>query len=124
MLVHEFSRSASKWRLAGKHVPERRAERVEIRADVYADSRKLFRASELRRTGETSRNRNRCFGHLTLSGMQDATPVPSSKPAGIITRQAIVRYHRSPFANSYTLIGCKGIPELQRSFSNSDIRTG
>jgi hypothetical protein len=61
VLMHELGGGSSKWRLAGQHVPERRAERVEIRADVYADSDELFGASELWRAGEASENRNRCF---------------------------------------------------------------
>jgi hypothetical protein len=32
-------------------------------------------------------------GHLSLSGKQDPGPVRSSKPVGIITRPALVRFH-------------------------------
>ena len=48
MLVQHFTRSASEWRLAGHHYPERDAKRVEVRADVNENSGKLLRTGEFR----------------------------------------------------------------------------
>ena len=56
MLVHEFGRSASEWRVAGKHVPERYAKGVQIRADVHANPCELLRAGKLGCPGKAPRH--------------------------------------------------------------------
>src|ERR1700724_530153 len=59
MLMHQLSQRAPEWRSAGQHLPERHAERVQIRTDVYEASPELLGASELWGPGKNSGHRNR-----------------------------------------------------------------
>jgi NAD(P)-dependent dehydrogenase (short-subunit alcohol dehydrogenase family) len=52
MLIHHLSGSTSEWCLAGHHLPEHHAQRVEIRADVHANAGELLRASKLGCSGK------------------------------------------------------------------------
>ncbi len=52
MLIHDLGGGASEGRLAGHHLPERHAERIEIRTNVYADSGELLGTGKLRCTGK------------------------------------------------------------------------
>src|SRR5271165_5237485 len=47
MLIHHLSRGAPKHRMAGQHLPEHHAQRVQVRADVHADSSKLLGTRKL-----------------------------------------------------------------------------
>src|SRR6516165_616146 len=58
MLRHHFTGGASEGRLARHHLPERYAERVQVRADVNGHSCELFRTGKLRRSEKTSWRRN------------------------------------------------------------------
>src|SRR6516225_859858 len=58
MLIQYFSGRTSEWRLACHHHPERHAKRVQIRADVHANSCELLRTRKLGCPGKTSTCRN------------------------------------------------------------------
>src|ERR1700726_2939872 len=58
MLIHHLGRGTSEHRLAGQHIPERRAQRVEVRTDVHTNPCKLFWAGERRRPGKSPEYRN------------------------------------------------------------------
>src|SRR5271165_6432280 len=47
MLIHHLNRGASERRLTSQHLPKRHAQRVQVRADVHANSGELFGAGEL-----------------------------------------------------------------------------
>src|SRR5271165_2557946 len=59
VLVHQFGGCASEWRLPRQHLPERRAERIQVRADVYLYSRKLLGTGKLWCPSKRSWQRNR-----------------------------------------------------------------
>src|SRR6516162_4111321 len=59
MLMHHFTRRASEWRLARHHLPERHAERVQVRADVNGHSGELLRAGKLWGSSKGTGCRNR-----------------------------------------------------------------
>src|SRR5580693_4015415 len=61
MLMHHLTRRAQEWRLAGHHYPERYAKRVEVRADVHANSRELLRTRKLGCPDKCPRRRNPRF---------------------------------------------------------------
>src|SRR6516165_1478516 len=58
MLVHDLTRSATKWRSASQHLPKCHAQGVEIRPGVLAEPGELFGTSKLRRSDKTSWRRN------------------------------------------------------------------
>ena len=49
VLVHHLGGCASERRLAGQHLPKRRAERVQVRADIDLHSRELLGTGKIRR---------------------------------------------------------------------------
>ena len=55
MLAHHLTGSASERWLADEHRPEGHAQRVKIRADVYADPDKLLGTGKLWCSGESPR---------------------------------------------------------------------
>src|SRR5262245_21369563 len=61
MLGHHLTRGASEWCLASHHHPERYSKRVQIRADVHANSRELLRAGKFGCPGKCPRRRNPRF---------------------------------------------------------------
>src|SRR5215469_2998189 len=58
MLIHHLSRGAPKGRLAGQHLPEHNAQRIQVRADIHAHSGELLRTSKLWCTSKASKCRN------------------------------------------------------------------
>src|SRR5262249_50548824 len=58
MLVHDHSCRAPEHHMASHHLPERHAERVEVRPNVNADSGELLGTGKLRRTGKASTHRD------------------------------------------------------------------
>src|SRR5271163_1262722 len=48
VLVHQLGGGASEWRLPSQHLPKRRAQRVEVRADVDLQSRELLGTGKIR----------------------------------------------------------------------------
>ena len=52
MLIHHLSRGSAEQPTACCHLPQRHAQRVEIRTDVDAHSCKLFGTGEFRRPGK------------------------------------------------------------------------
>src|SRR6516225_6649030 len=58
MLIHHLSSGTPEHHMAGHHLPEDRAQRVEVRADVHANSGELFGTSKLWRSDKTSWRRN------------------------------------------------------------------
>src|ERR1700758_1310244 len=61
VLIHHLSGRASERRLARYHLPEHNAQRVEVRADVHANTGELLWTSELGSTSKNSRRRNNGF---------------------------------------------------------------
>ena len=55
MLRHHLGGRTLEYCMAGHHLPEHHAQRVEIRADVHANAGELLRTSELRSTSKCSR---------------------------------------------------------------------
>ena len=53
VFVHQLGGGASEWRLAGQHLPKRRAQRVQIRADIDLHSRELLGTGKLWRPDES-----------------------------------------------------------------------
>src|ERR1700731_805031 len=58
MLIHHLGRGTSEYRLASQHIPECRAQRVEVRTDVHTNSCKLFWTGERGRPGKPPGYRN------------------------------------------------------------------
>src|SRR5262249_51115753 len=56
MLVHQLSRRTPEWCFARQHLPQRYTQRIEIRANVHVDPRKLLRTSLLGCTSEAPGN--------------------------------------------------------------------
>jgi hypothetical protein len=54
MLLHYLGRGTPEYHMSGEHLPKRRAERVQIRADVDPDSGELLRTRELGGTSKRS----------------------------------------------------------------------
>jgi hypothetical protein len=56
MLLHYLSRGTPKDHMAGHHLPEHHPQRVEVSANIHANSRELLWTGELRRPIECSGN--------------------------------------------------------------------
>src|SRR5271166_6270980 len=69
MLIHHLSRGTPEHRMAGHHLPEHHAQRVEVGADVHANAGELLRTSELRCTSKSSGSRNRSFSGRVGCGL-------------------------------------------------------
>src|SRR5271157_2323169 len=72
MLMHHLGRRASEWHLSSQHLPKRHAKRVQVRADVHADSSKLLGTGKLWCPGKAPRCRNRGLRTWFIDGLGKA----------------------------------------------------
>src|SRR5260370_5026369 len=61
MLIHHLSRGSLEQRTPGHHLPDHHAQRIQVRADVYADSCKLLGTGKLWGPGKAPGDRNRAL---------------------------------------------------------------